>query len=128
MVKSLCLGLVGSLFLLPTIAEASYEAHIRPFLTKYCVSCHGPDQQKAKLRLDKLDPDLVRGSDTDMWQEVLDLINVSEMPPEEAKKRPTRGERQVIVDALTASLREAMEVRRSSGGRNVSSVGECSRG
>ena len=54
-----------------------------------------------------------------MWQEVLDLINVSEMPPEEAKAQPTRSERQVIVDALTASLRKAMEAKRSTGGRNV---------
>ncbi|MFT5527252.1 MAG: hypothetical protein ACI9HK_005234, partial [Pirellulaceae bacterium] len=61
----------------------SYETHIRPFLTKFCVSCHGPEKQKAKLRLDTLDPDMLHGSDVDMWQEALDLINLSEMPPED---------------------------------------------
>lgn len=96
-----------------------YETHIRPFLAKYCVGCHGPGKQKADLRVDKLDPDMVHGSDTDMWQEVLDLINVSEMPPKEAKAQPKRAERQVIVEALTASLRKAMEAKRSTGGRNV---------
>ena len=99
--------------------DESHEKAVRPFLNKYCVSCHGPDKQKADLRVDALDPDMLNGADTDMWQEVLDLVNVSEMPPEEAKKQPPGPERQVIVEALTASLREAMEANRSTGGRNV---------
>ena len=77
-------GLVFSVTVLLVAGIArgdSYETQVRPFLTRYCVSCHGPDVQKAKLRLDTLDPDMIRGSDTDMWQEVLDLLNVSEMPP-----------------------------------------------
>ncbi|MEK6233886.1 MAG: DUF1592 domain-containing protein [Planctomycetales bacterium] len=119
MTKEFCTGLFACFVLLSTANGESYDTHIRPFLAKYCGSCHGPDQQKAKLRLDALDPDMVRGSDTDMWQEVLDLINVSEMPPEEAKKQPSRSERQEIVAALTSSLREAMEAKRSTGGRNV---------
>ena len=118
-------ALLATIFVLPSVGFAEdsvgigYDKQIRPFLIKYCAGCHGPKTQKAKLRVDKLDPDMTRGSDTDMWQEVLDLINVSEMPPEDAPKQPTRKERQVVVDALTASLREAMEARRSTGGRNV---------
>ncbi|MFT5467508.1 MAG: hypothetical protein ACI8UO_002612 [Verrucomicrobiales bacterium] len=106
-------------FLLPSANGQNFDSEIRPFLTKNCVSCHGPDKQKAKLRLDTLDPDMVNGSEADMWQEVLDLINLSEMPPEEAKEQPAAAERQAVVKALTASLREAMEVGRSTGGRNV---------
>ncbi|MHC4880376.1 MAG: DUF1592 domain-containing protein [Planctomycetota bacterium] len=102
-----------------TTSANSHEQQIRPFLTRYCVSCHGPQVQKAKLRLDRLDPDLVNGSDADMWQEVLDLINISEMPPGDAPDQPAPGERQAVVEALTASIREAMETRRSTGGRNV---------
>jgi hypothetical protein len=120
MTNSFGTSLLAFLALLPAVASAgNYETEIRPFLTKYCVSCHGPDKQKADLRLDKLDPDLVNGSDADMWQEVLDLINISEMPPKEARAQPKRSERLVIVDALTLSFRQAMEARRSTGGRNV---------
>ncbi len=96
----------------------SYQTLIRPYLTKYCFQCHGAEQQKADLRLDQLDPDMIHGSDTDMWQEVLDLTNVSEMPPQEVKQ-PSNEERQAMVDALTAALRKAMESKRSTGGRNV---------
>lgn len=102
-----------------TANDDRFDNQIRPFLSKYCMSCHGPTVQKATLRFDTLDPDMIRGSDTEMWQEVLDQVNVSEMPPEEAKKQPTREERQTVVVALTSSLREAMESRRSTDGRNV---------
>ena len=105
---------------IPSLAKAdTFQEQMRPFLVRYCVSCHGPDQQKADLRLDQLDPDMIHGSDADMWQEVLDLLNVSEMPPPEAKVQPTRVERQGIVDALTLALRQAMEDKRSTGGQNV---------
>ena len=102
-----------------TVNGKNDKAHIRPFLAKYCVSCHGPKNQQAKLRLDTLDYDMVRGSDTDTWQEVLDRINVGEMPPRKVKIQPARAERRAVVDALTSSLRRAMEARRSTGGRNV---------
>lgn len=97
---------------------AAYQTQIRPYLSKYCFQCHGPEQQKADLRLDRLDPDMVNGSDTDMWQEVLDQTNVGEMPPAEVHQ-PTNQERQSMVDALTAELRQAMEAKRSTGGKNV---------
>lgn len=113
-------AVLAAMLLLPSVSFGDgYEKQIQPFLVKYCAGCHGPKVQKAKLRVDRLDPDMIRGSDTDMWQEVLDLVNVSEMPPEDAPKQPTRKERQAVVDALTASLRAAMEARRSTGGRNV---------
>ena len=96
-----------------------FEQEIRPFLTKYCMSCHGPEKQKAKLRLDTLDADLINGSEADMWQEVLDLVNVSEMPPEDAKLQPKPEERGAAVELLTAEMRKVLEARRSTGGRNV---------
>ena len=96
-----------------------YETSIRPFLESYCVSCHGPDKQKATLRFDRLDSDIVNGMDADVWQEALDLINVGEMPPNDADKQPSGAERRVVVEALTTSLRQAMEAKRSTGGRNI---------
>ena len=101
------------------LSANDFEKEIRPFLTKYCVSCHGPEKQKAKLRLDTLDADLINGGEVDMWQEVLDLINVSEMPPEDEEKQPAAAERQQAVDLLTAEFRKVLEAKRSTGGQNV---------
>ena len=70
------------------------------------------------MRVDQLDPDLVSGSDADMWQEILDLTNLSEMPPEEALQ-PMASERSKMAESLSAALRHAMEFKRSTGGRNV---------
>ena len=120
MLKSFSTIIVAGLAVFTSVASADeFDDRVRPFFTKYCVGCHGPKQQKAKLRVDKLDPDLILGSDADMWQEVLDLINLSEMPPKDAKRKPTRKERQVVVEALTAAFRHAEEVKRSTGGQNV---------
>lgn len=101
-----------------TSEQLVFERAVHPYLNKYCLECHGPENQKADLRLDLLDTDMIHGSDADTWQEVLDLINVSEMPPGDAKQ-PTAEERQEMVAALTNSLRLAMEANRSTGGRNV---------
>ena len=30
-------------------ADETFDRTIKPFLNTYCVSCHGPDKQKAKL-------------------------------------------------------------------------------
>lgn len=108
-----------TLLLQGTVVAEDLNDRVRPFFTKYCVDCHGVDKQKADLRLDLLDPDVVGGTDTDMWQEVLDRINVSDMPPKGAAKQPSREERRSNVDVITASLRKAMEAKRSTGGQNV---------
>ena len=39
----------------------SYDRDVRGILTKYCVDCHGPDKQKGDVRLDAIDPDVVKG-------------------------------------------------------------------
>ncbi len=103
----------------PFAAAVDFDAEIRPFLDRHCVSCHGPDKQKSGFRVDTLDSDFLNGGDVDLWQEVLDLVNVSEMPPDDAKSMPTDAERSAFSDALTALMRQALEARRSTGGQNV---------
>lgn len=38
-----------------TKKDLSYEKHILPIFKKSCVECHGPDKQKARMRLDSLE-------------------------------------------------------------------------
>ena len=97
----------------------NFEKGIRPFLTKYCFDCHGPTKQKANLRLDILDGDLLNGNSSDTWQEVLDLVNLSEMPPKDATRLPNTQSRQAAIDLLTSEFRRVVELRRSTGGHNV---------
>lgn len=41
----------------------TYEADIKPLFAKSCVSCHGPEKAKGKLRLDSLPGALKGGED-----------------------------------------------------------------
>ena len=40
-----------------------YQARIAPILDRHCVSCHGPEKQKAKLRLDSFEA-VLRGAES----------------------------------------------------------------
>jgi mono/diheme cytochrome c family protein len=44
-----------------TKKDLSFEKHILPIFKKSCVDCHGPEKQKARLRVDTLE-ELKKGS------------------------------------------------------------------
>ena len=56
------------------VAPREFEARIRPLLETYCISCHGPKKQKAKvdLSLARSEGDLARNPD--LWLRVLHQI------------------------------------------------------
>ena len=62
---------------------AGYKNVVQPFVKQHCVSCHGPEKQKGKLRLDTLGSDFKDPMDAAKWKEVVNSINGHEMPPKE---------------------------------------------
>src|SRR5262245_33905257 len=52
--------------------EAIPFARVAPLFKKHCHCCHGLEQAKGKLRIDKLNPDFVKGNDLDHWRDVLE--------------------------------------------------------
>ncbi len=50
--KLILTGIVASSFLLPAHAAVDFAKEVLPILRTHCLECHGPDKQKAKLRLD----------------------------------------------------------------------------
>jgi len=95
-----------------TLNAYDHEKDIRPVIDKYCVQCHGPEEQEAGLRLDGIDPDLVNGPDASTWRTMLDMINSGEMPPEE-EEQLTDEERRLMVDWITASVQNAIKIKKS---------------
>ena len=83
----------------------------QPLFQKHCYGCHGIEKPKGKLRIDKLDPDFVKGNDGDHWRDVLDRLNFGDMPPakEPALKKEDR-------ELMTAWL--AQEHRRAALAKN----------
>src|SRR3954447_22715140 len=63
--------------------EAIPYARVQSLFQKHCYSCHGIEKPKGKFRIDKLDPDLVKGNDVGHWLVVMDRLEFGDMPPED---------------------------------------------
>lgn len=98
-------------------AEDRFVAQVRPLLTKYCVECHGPETQEAKLRLDtvsaKFDAAGAAG-----WQHVLERLEAEQMPPAESPQ-PSAAEKQQVADWIRDEIHAVEAVRRAKEGRVV---------
>jgi hypothetical protein len=93
-------------------------AEIKPFLAEHCYACHGPKEQEGDIRFDTLKTDLSHIPTLELWQNILDQINLGEMPPKE-EPRPTLAEVTPVVDWLTTTLRSVYAKKRSTGGKTV---------
>jgi len=86
------------------------------FLQEHCVSCHGPEKQKAKLRFDQLDFAISDSSEALHYQDILDVLNSGEMPPED-EPQPSSAQLEGVIGELTETLFEARKRLASRGGK-----------
>ena len=73
---------------------AGFKTAAESFIQNYCVDCHDADVQKAKFRIDDIDPNITDGKDIVRWQKVLEMVEIKNMPPEK-KPQPDRDERRM---------------------------------
>ena len=99
-------------------SPVDFKKHVRPILAKYCFRCHNDKKKAGDVALHNLGIDFVNGKDAETWHDALNKLNRGEMPPEKALQ-PTVAEREVVVDWLTAELKRAAAIKRSSGGQIV---------
>ena len=76
------------------------------FLSTYCIDCHGPNTQKADRRFDRLAGKITDLEQLELWQEIVDQLNLGEMPPPK-KRQPVAGEKARIIASITAGLAAA---------------------
>ena len=114
--------LVAIVFLLgcslPGLAVADNLADFRPFLKTYCIECHGAEKQKGDYRFDTLKTDLSDIETLETWQNILDQLNLGEMPPKK-HRQPAKEEWAPLVERLTGILSAFYAEQRSTGGRTV---------
>ena len=110
--------LAGCLLPKPTILADGTLTQVTPFLKQHCYSCHGEKNPEGDIRLDNLNLDLNSITTLEIWQNVLDQLNLGEMPPAE-EPQPTSGETKEAIDTLTAALARAYEIAQSTGGHTV---------
>ncbi|MGK0238545.1 MAG: hypothetical protein ACI92G_002011, partial [Candidatus Pelagisphaera sp.] len=89
-----------------SIVNGSNEAmpiEARQFLEDYCLGCHGEEKQKGDRRFDNLGVDFSDEDTAFDWQEILDMVNLGEMPPED-EEQPSDEERTGIVSWITPKI------------------------
>ena len=80
-----------------------------------CQSCHGPDKQKGKFRVDELPYTITTVEAAERWQKVLNVLNAGDMPPEEEKQLDGLQKTELLED-LAKSMVVARKVLSDQGG------------
>jgi mono/diheme cytochrome c family protein len=95
---------------------AGLDPKVGAYFEKHCVSCHGPEKQKAEFRIDALSTK-VGFENTPQWVEVMERINSGEMPPKKEKVRPSAEESARVVEWLAARMKDGETARMAARGR-----------
>ncbi|MEC9349722.1 MAG: DUF1587 domain-containing protein, partial [Planctomycetota bacterium] len=83
--------------------EAYFEAHVVPFLSKYCNSCHNQEKKKGELVLNGYLVASEAVKDKQVWAAVAKKIKTAEMPPKRSR-RPTEDEVSKVVAWIDAAV------------------------
>ena len=76
------------------------------FLHERCESCHGPEKQNGDQRFDHLPDTLDSPAILQTYQDILDTLNLGEMPPEEEPAIPLQ-ELTAFIDELSETIASA---------------------
>jgi Protein of unknown function (DUF1592)/Protein of unknown function (DUF1588)/Protein of unknown function (DUF1585)/Protein of unknown function (DUF1587)/Protein of unknown function (DUF1595)/Planctomycete cytochrome C len=95
------------------VPAATFADGVKPFLTAYCVSCHGPTKQKGDRRFDELTGEIADDNALVDLQDILDQLNLGEMPPKEARQ-PTDDERLRVTQWFTVRIEKYRHERKAS--------------
>ncbi len=94
--------------------RAAMDQRHKALFQETCVSCHGPDKQKGKFRVDDLSFEIKNIETAEKWQKVLNQMNSGDMPPED-EKQPANAAKADFLDDLANVM---VAARRSLGDQN----------
>lgn len=95
--------------------QADDQQTLQGLLSRYCVECHGADNQEADVRLDTLDLAGEQPADGEGLVKILDIVSLGRMPPEDVEQ-PTAEERSLLLWGLERRL-DALTVKSTQLGR-----------
>ena len=94
--------------------RAVMDQRHRALFQENCVSCHGPEKQKGKFRVDDLPFEITNIETAEKWQKVLNQMNSGDMPPEDEKQPPNAAKADFLDDLANVMV----AARRSLGDQN----------
>ena len=110
--------IVHALLLLAFCASVRADERTKTFLKQHCIRCHGDNKQKADRRFDTLPTAIKKLDDLERYQEIVDQLNLGNMPPED-ETQPTVAERAAMIARLTGKLTAARAELNTAGGHSV---------
>ena len=117
----LLLPLATSSLVAGNVQKVELHERVKAFVGKYCLECHNSEKEKGDLDLEKLSYVLDTSNTAQYWQDVLDVLNLGEMPPEKkGVLHPSKAEMTQMLEDLTNSLVDARKSMADTGGRLVS--------
>lgn len=102
----------------PVCATQARAFEPTAFVSKHCLDCHGADEQKAGMRLDRLSENWSDPHVLERWVALFDRVEKREMPPADAPQ-PTDAERTEWLTAMRITLKQADRARIATQGRAV---------
>ncbi len=87
--------------------ERRFARNVQPFLTSYCIGCHGGDTPAAQFDLRPYSSLAAVVRDYPRWALLLDRLNASEMPPKQAQQPPAAARQEVIGWVQAVRMNEA---------------------
>ena len=84
---------------------------VQPFLNKFCVDCHGAEDQKAERRFDRLTTRIKDDSSLVDYQDIVDQLNLGDMPPED-ESQPSEKQRRMVIQFLSSAIERYHETHR----------------
>ncbi|MGI9497501.1 MAG: DUF1592 domain-containing protein [Mariniblastus sp.] len=100
-----------------SLSGVIYADQSTQFVSTYCITCHGSDTQKADRRFDDLGDAITDLQQLELWQEIVDQLNLGEMPPPN-KKQPSAEEKAEFLASVTAKIASA-RAELASGGQHT---------
>ena len=90
-----------------TFDDKEFVDNIKPFLSKFCVECHGPDETNGDLTLHNVVPEFSDDVKLEQWESILKKLESGEMPPEYSTQ-PGQSSREKIIDWIEKKLTEGI--------------------
>ncbi len=98
--------------------DDQFNRLIVPFLKQHCYKCHGSKEREADRRFDLLEFPLADDDALIEFQDVLDQLNLGEMPPN-SEPQPDVAETTQVIGWLTAEIAKFQNLRQGTGGETV---------
>jgi len=108
---------MGGIFMLHFFAINLFASPAE-FLATYCNDCHGAQKQKGDRRFDQLVLPVVKTDTLIELKDILDQINLGDMPPKKSKQ-PSSDEQQAFIEQITQELTKGRQALASTGGSTV---------